>query len=183
MKSIKKKLESRLDTDVKSVSSISECKQEDYQIDDKTGQHPSAEDEILCWIKTAQSKLGLVFKQENYVCHLDQSTGNSTRESVVAVGGPVAGVKDLKLLLQQRSLQKMNTLNAFLEADFAYAVRVDQDVPNNKCNPYNLRLVSSDIALAFDVHYTVSAYYVTEVSRKIIVSCVVLIICSFDIDV
>lgn len=130
----------------------------------ETTKESCSDNQVLSWIRTKRANLGLVSKLEQYVHQVDEATDITTRESILAVVGPIAGVKDLKLLSQH--LSNIRVQEPPIDAEFVYALRVDQDVLNAKYNPYHLRIVSSDIAHTHDVHYTISAYYVTKVNQQ-----------------
>ncbi len=112
-------------------------------------------DPVLAYITAQRSKL-----------HLDTiPNGNpeeEVRDSLVATSGPIAGIKDLKLLSRKLLELQGGGKEQNSVSDFVYAIRESGD---GKCviNPYNICIVASEIARRHDVYYTISPFCVAEV--------------------
>ncbi len=98
----------------------------------------------------------------------DESKSSNYRASLVATSAPIAGIKDLKMLSRKLSNMQMDskfggTKAAAIANEFVYALRKDTNAAVN-FNPYDLFIVSPDIARQYSKHYTVSAFNISEVS-------------------
>jgi hypothetical protein len=121
-------------------------------------------DPILDYITNQRERLGLETIATKYP---DVSEASSYREALVAASAPVAGIKDLQLLSKKLASAKrvqQRDKCAAIANEFVYALRKDAA---GDCNPYDMRIVSSERARAHGSYYTVSAFNVAEVCKAL----------------
>ena len=131
--------------------------------DPTQGEAIRSSDPILSYITTARLRLGLPVES-------DRHSVETSRESVVVSSGPIAGIRDLRLLSRRlSSLQAVLDQDTAVQGegssgDFVYCLRGDLGSLKVRCNPYDLRIVESEEARVQGRYYTVSAFSVAEVS-------------------
>ena len=128
--------------------------------------HQKCDDPILSYIKSARDSLGLT--TEPAQGYSGASAHDSLRESLLVSSGPIASVKDLKLL--SRRLSSLHSVhyeatNKYANEEsvgggFVYALRKENQ---KRCNVYDLYITQPDRAKAQGRFYTVSAFSVSEV--------------------
>lgn len=124
------------------------------------------DDPILSYIKCARDSLGLTTEPTQ-----SSSKHESLRESLLVSSGPIAGVKDLKLLSRRLSTldsvhyeaAKKPASDDSIGGGFVYALRKEN---KKRCNVYDLYITQQDKAKAQGRFYTVSAFSVSEVCES-----------------
>lgn len=122
-------------------------------------------DPILAHITAQRSRLGL---QTTPTKSPDTAEGSNYMDLLLATSEPIAGVRDLKKLSKKLSHMRLESEGRVQERkviarDFVYAVQKGDRGRGAKYNPYDLRIVPADIARQHSLHYTISAFSVSEV--------------------
>ena len=126
----------------------------------------SDSDPVLAYIVSQRLKLGLKTVAMKFP---DEAESLNFRASLVASSAPIAGIKDLQMFSKKISNMQPDSKFGRSKAvaignEFVYALRKDTTNPAVNFNPYNLYIVSPDIARQYGKHYTVSAFTISEVT-------------------
>ena len=122
-------------------------------------------DPLLSYISTARQKLGLNMVPNRYPLAAE-------RESLVATSGPIAGIRDLKVLSRRLShLQSTLTHYDSDLGDFVYCLRQRFGDAKTRYNPYDLSIVTSENARAQSTYWTASAFNVSKVGHHWVCHC------------
>lgn len=131
-------------------------------------------DPILAHITAKRSRLGL----ETTATKNPESEAESCRASLLASSGPVTGIRDLKALSKKlasfRSEHEggvgQRREREVAASDFVYALR-RESTASAKVNPYDLYIVSAEVARRRGRYYTISAFSIAEVCEALEVYC------------